>query len=46
MFIKSKLVKYGIKVWVAASADNFYTYNMQVYTGKTDGPRGKMKKGL
>jgi len=45
MFIKSKPVKYGIKVWVAANAKNFYTYNMQAYTGKTDGPREK-KKGL
>jgi len=33
------------KVWVAANAENFYTYNMQVYTGKTDGPREK-NKGL
>jgi hypothetical protein len=24
MFIKSKPVKYGIKVWVAADAKNFY----------------------
>jgi hypothetical protein len=29
-FIKSKKVKYGIKVWVAAAAKNFYSYNMQV----------------
>jgi len=41
MFIKSRLVKYGIKVWVAADAKNFYAYNMQVYTGKTDGAREK-----
>jgi hypothetical protein len=35
-FIKSKPVKYGIKVWVSAVANNFYVYNIQVYTGKTD----------
>jgi len=29
-FIRSKQVKYGIKVWVAAVAKNFYPYNMQV----------------
>jgi hypothetical protein len=40
-FIKSKPVKYGTKVWVAAVAKNFYSYNMQVYTGKTDGTREK-----
>jgi hypothetical protein len=45
MFIKSKPVKYGIKVWVAADAKNFYAYDMQVYTGKTDGTREK-KQGL
>ena len=45
MFIKSKPVMYGIKVWVAADAKNFYAYNMHVYTGKTDGAREK-KQGL
>jgi len=41
MFIKSKPVKYGIKVWVAADAKSFYAYDMQLYTGKTDGAREK-----
>jgi hypothetical protein len=45
MFIKSKAVKYGIKVRVAADAKNFYGYNMQVYTDKTDGAREK-KQGF
>jgi hypothetical protein len=45
MFIKSKLVKYGIKVWVATDAKNSCAYNMQVYTGKTDRVREK-KQGL
>ena len=30
MFIKSKPGKYGIKLWVAADAKNFYACNMQV----------------
>jgi len=29
------------KVWVAGDANNFYAYNMQVYTIKTDGTRKK-----
>jgi len=29
------------KVWVAGDANNFYAYNMQVYTSKTDGARKK-----
>jgi hypothetical protein len=30
MFIKSKAVKYAIKVWIAAYAKNFNGYNMQL----------------
>jgi hypothetical protein len=30
VFIKSKPGKYGMKLWVAADAKNFYIYNMQV----------------
>jgi len=45
MFIKSKQGKYGIKLWVADEAKNFYVCNMQVYTGKNDGVREK-KRGL
>ena len=40
-FIKSKPVNYGVKVWVAGVAKNFYAYNMQVYNGKTGGTREK-----
>ena len=40
-FIKSKLVKYGMKVWVAADKKIFYAYNMQVYTSTTDRVREK-----
>ena len=45
VFIKSKPRKYGIKIRVTANTKNFYAYNMQVYTDKTDGAREK-KKGL
>jgi len=44
-FIKSKPGKYGFKLWVAADAQNFYTCDMQVNTGKSDGVRDK-KQGL
>jgi len=40
----SILLVYKIKtgnVWVAGDAKNFYAYNMQVYTSKTDGARKK-----
>jgi len=37
MCVKSKPVKYGIKLWVAADAKNLYACNMQVYTGKKGG---------
>jgi len=30
LFVKSKPGKYGIKLWVAADAKNFYACNMQV----------------
>ena len=45
MFIKSKPGKFGIKLWVAAKAKNFYACNIQVYTGKSGGVREK-KQGL
>jgi len=45
MFIKSKPGKYGIKLWVAADAKNFYACNMQVHTGKSGEAREK-KQGL
>jgi hypothetical protein len=45
MFIKTKLEKHGIKVWVAVHTKTFYAYTMQVYTCKTDGAREK-KQGL
>ena len=45
VFIKSKPGKYGIKLWIAANAQNFYACNMQVYTGKSDGVKDK-KQGL
>ena len=32
---------FGIKLWVAAKAKNFYACNMQVYTGKSGGVREK-----
>jgi hypothetical protein len=38
---KTKLRKYGIKIRVVADTKNFYAYNMQVYTEKTDGAREK-----
>jgi hypothetical protein len=41
MFIKSKPGKFGITLWVAAKAKNFYACNMQVYTGKSVGVREK-----
>ena len=41
MFIKSKPGKYGIKLWVAADAKNFYACIMQVYAGKNGGIREK-----
>ena len=45
MFITSKPGKYGIKLWVAADAKNFYASNIQVYTGKSGGVKEK-KQGL
>lgn len=45
VFIKLKPGKDGIKVRVPADAKYFYSYNMQVYTDKTDGAREK-KHGL
>jgi len=45
VFIKSKLGTYGIKLWVAADAKNFYACNMQVLTGKSGEVR-KKKHGL
>ena len=45
VFIKSKPGKYGIKLWVAAEAKNFYACDMQVYTGKSDGVK-EYKQGL
>jgi len=44
IFIKSKPVNYGTKVGVAAVAKNFYSYNVEVYTGKTDGAREKKQE--
>jgi len=41
MCVKSKPGKYGIKLWVAADAKNFYACNMQVHTGKRGGVREK-----
>ena len=38
---ESKPGNYGIKLWVAADAMNFYACNMQVHTGKSDGVREK-----
>jgi hypothetical protein len=35
--MKSKPAKYGIKIWVSADANTYYTHNMQVYTGKKEG---------
>jgi len=43
MAMKSKPVKYGIKLWVAADAEKFHAYDAQVYTGKTDRAREKNK---
>jgi hypothetical protein len=45
MFIKSKPGNYGIKLGVAANAQNFYACNIQVYIGKSGGVREK-KQGL
>ncbi|XP_017483958.1 PREDICTED: piggyBac transposable element-derived protein 4-like [Rhagoletis zephyria] len=33
-YIPSKPAKYGLKLWVAADAETFYAYNMQVYVGR------------
>ena len=44
-FIKSKPGKYGIKLWVAADAKNFYACNVQLYTCKSGGVKEK-KQGL
>jgi hypothetical protein len=44
VFIKSKPRKYGLKLWVAADAKNFYACSMQVYSGKS-GVREK-KQGV
>lgn len=33
-YIPSKPAKYGIKLWVAADAETYYAYNMQVYVGR------------
>jgi len=45
MFIQPKPGKYGIKLWLAAEAKNFYACNKQVHTGKSGGEREK-KQGL
>jgi hypothetical protein len=45
MFIRPKLGKCGIKLWLAAEEKNVYACNTQVYTGKSDGEREK-KQGL
>ena len=44
MAMKSKPVKYGIKLWVAADAKKFHAYDVQVYNGKTDRAREKNKR--
>jgi len=43
MAMKSKPVKYRIKLWVAADAKKFHAYDMQLYTGKSDRAREKNK---
>jgi hypothetical protein len=43
MCVKSKPVKYGIKLWVAADAKHVYTCNMQVYTGNRGGVRKRSR---
>jgi len=45
MIIQPKPGKYGIKLWLAAEAKNFYACNKQVYNGKSDGEK-KKKQGL
>lgn len=37
-YIPSKPGKYGIKIFVMADARSFYTYNMEIYVGKNEGP--------
>ena len=34
-YIKNKPVKFGIKLWVLADSHNGYTYNFDIYTGKS-----------
>ena len=34
-YIKDKPTKWGMKLWVIADAGTGYTYNFEVYTGKT-----------
>jgi hypothetical protein len=41
MIIQPKPGKYGIKLWLAAEAKNFYACNKQVYNGKSDGEKKK-----
>ncbi|KAG5861173.1 hypothetical protein JTB14_036057 [Gonioctena quinquepunctata] len=41
VYMKSKLVRYGIRIWVCADSKTEYVLTPQVYTGMIDGQREK-----
>lgn len=45
-YIPSKPGKYGIKIFVLADAQSFYTGNMEVYVGKNEGPYKKSSAAI
>jgi hypothetical protein len=45
-YIPSKPGKYGIKIFVMADANSFYTGNMEVYVGQNDGPFQKSNAAI
>ncbi|XP_062409077.1 piggyBac transposable element-derived protein 4-like [Sardina pilchardus] len=44
-YIPSKPAKYGIKIWAACDAESSYAWNMQVYTGKSQGGAPEKNQG-
>ncbi|RWS03168.1 piggyBac transposable element-derived protein 4-like protein, partial [Dinothrombium tinctorium] len=37
VYMASKPDKYGIKIWALCDSENFYVYNLKIYTGKIGG---------
>jgi len=44
-YMKSKLAKYGLKLWVLCDASTSYALNLQVYTGRVPGEPAERNQG-